>query len=504
MLDIKQRENKIKERRKQTPRREFVKEIASWYGFVFRKHNQNVTTYSDKVDFPLYPTAEYEKIRMNFIQSGRAYNSASSLFDQIKDLRKEIGVLSPHLAWSTENALYSDAIWDAKNVYLSYQSWGDSSNILYSFYVKINSHNVVNSVMVRDNSEIIFQSAWIIKSYKVFYSKYIVSSDNVWFSDNLISCSECLFCDNLTNQKFCIYNKQLSQTDYLQEKNRILSQKQFFQVWNQKISHSGHNVWSSDVEGSFVVNAQSVTSAIKAYQVKNGHNIIFFGWAEPDTNIVDCCVWWSPITTDNYGCFGTGGGSNVYMSAYSYRSSNQYYCMFCESCNYCLWCIGLKNQKFCILNKQYTKEERFELANKIFEQMDKDWTLWQFFPGSMNPFYFNDTIAYLIDDTFTKEEVTKEWYLRRDEEIKVDVPVWAEVIGTEDFGTYQWFEPTKDGSGTQWEWKIDPEILKKVIKDDKGNYYKIVPMELEFLQKHGLPLPEIHWLERIKLWFKFK
>jgi hypothetical protein len=29
------------------------------------------------------------------------------------------------------------------------------------------------------------------------------------------------------------------------------------------------------------------------------------------------------------------------------------------------------------------------------------------FPGRLNPFYFNDTVAYLIDDTFTKEEVTK-------------------------------------------------------------------------------------------------
>ncbi|MEI6774379.1 MAG: hypothetical protein WCL18_06430 [bacterium] len=52
--------------------------------------------------------------------------------------------------------------------------------------------------------------------------------------------------------------------------------------------------------------------------------------------------------------------------------------------------------------------------------------------------------------------------------------------------------------------EINPEILKKVIKDNKGNYYRIVPMELEFLQKYGLPLPEIHWLERIKLGFKFK
>jgi hypothetical protein len=47
--------------------------------------------------------------------------------------------------------------------------------------------------------------------------------------------------------------------------------------------------------------------------------------------------------------------------------------------------------------------------------------------------------------------------------------------------------------------KIDADILKKVIKDEKGNYYRIVKMEYDFLMKHGLPLPELHWLERIKL-----
>ena len=115
----------------------------------------------------------------------------------------------------------------------------------------------------------------------------------------------------------------------------------------------------------------------------------------------------------------------------------------------------------------------------------------------MNPFYFNDTLAYLIDDTFTKEEVLKDWYLRRDEEIKVDIADGADVITIKDFNQFQWFD-------TAGKWNINPEILKKVIQDNKWNYYKIVPMELDFLQKYWLPLPELHRLDRIKLWFKFK
>jgi hypothetical protein len=77
----------------------------------------------------------------------------------------------------------------------------------------------------------------------------------------------------------------------------------------------------------------------------------------------------------------------------------------------------------------------------------------------MNPFYFNDTAACLLDQTFTKNEVAKDGYLRRDDEIKVDIPDWMEVVSPSDLGEYESIEGG--------EWKIDQNILKKVIKDEK-------------------------------------
>jgi hypothetical protein len=84
----------------------------------------------------------------------------------------------------------------------------------------------------------------------------------------------------------------------------------------------------------------------------------------------------------------------------------------------------------------------------------------------------------------------------RDDKIKVDISETAEIVETKNLLSYQGF----DSNGN---WKINPEILKKVIVDSNGNYYKIVPMEYDFLVKYELPLPEIHWIERIKLGFNF-
>jgi len=77
--------------------------------------------------------------------------------------------------------------------------------------------------------------------------------------------------------------------------------------------------------------------------------------------------------------------------------------------------------------------------------------------------------------------------MRRDNQIKVDIPENLEVINSKDLDIINY----------------DEEILKKVIKDESGNYYRITKMEYNFLKKHDLPLPEIHWLDRIKLGFKF-
>jgi len=131
----------------------------------------------------------------------------------------------------------------------------------------------------------------------------------------------------------------------------------------------------------------------------------------------------------------------------------------------------------------------------MFTKMEKDWQLWEFFPGSMNPFYFNDTAAYLIDPSFTKEEVTAKWYLRRDEPIKVDIPVGSTLVSTADLDQYEWFD-------SEWNRTINADILKVVIQDEQDNYYRIIPMEYKFLVKHGLPLPRKHWLERMKDSFK--
>lgn len=497
MQTLKIREEKMKEKAKLLPRRDFIKNIASRRGIVLRKNKSIFSNYpeTDRVKITTYKN--YIANRDANIDTWREYDFSQDFFTNLSKLLKEVALPNVNNIGENENADFCEWAWNTKNAYLTFDAISDVKNVFYSLHIKEHCSDVYNSVMVWDWSSNVYSCAGVLTSFNVFYSRYIVNSSFIYFSTNLEACQECIFCNGLSNQSYCINNQQLSKEEYFEEKDKILKNKEKFARYYSNLPYEWQNIWSTESQNSsFALYSSNVSNAVKSYQVSHGRNIISIWSKEWWEYIYNCVLWWSPRSTHYYGGLSVWGTTNMFNCYCSYRGSNIYYSMYLEHCSYCLGCIGIKNKSFCILNKQYTKEERFELADKIFAQMEKDWTLGEFFPWRMNPFYFNDTVAYLIDDTFTKEEVEKDWYLWRDEEIKVDIPAWAEVIKTYQLNEYQWF----DSEGKR---KINPEILKKVIQDEKWNFYRIIPMELEFLQKHGLPLPEIHWLERIKLGFKF-
>lgn len=496
MPDIKQRELKIQEKRRQTSWREFLMEIASWCPLWFYKIDGKISRYPPTLRAGKLISAEEFVEHRNWDMVSSDIN-ADSFYAQLEALRAKIEKPQRRIFGDVEKSEYADTIWMwAKSCYLTICAGEDIQNILYSFYVVSKCSDVYNSIAITNWSQNVYQSVWINKSYNVFYSKYIYDSANIRLSTNMIGCTECILCDGLTNQSYCVQNKQYSKETYEIEKKSILQKKGEFLKYFTQLKDESTNIGSVNSTGMAVIYSENVDHWIFVNHVRNGKNLIVVGNGDKVENQYDCIT--SATEADHgYANMWVSPGTFMYCSMNSWYVDHIFYCVYVENCHHCLGCYGLKNKSFCIFNKQYTEEERFTLANDILEQMDKDWTLWTFFPWSMNPFYFNDTVAYLIDDSFTKEEVTKQWYLRRDEEIKVDIPVWAEMIETKDLQSYQGF----DMNGER---KINPEVLKKVICDEKWNYYRIVPIELEFLQKHGLPLPEIHWLERIKLGFKFK
>ncbi len=488
-------ENKIKLKRAKTPFREFVRDIASSIPLVFHKFWSEISRYPETPrKGTLLSSSDFENQRGNFCDYGREYDFSKDFFQNYSELLREIPFQARLTDVSSQNASYAEAVRASKNVYLSNIVIDGCENIFYTFYAQDYVKNCFNSVMVWDHSENVYYGVGIIRWFNIFYSRYIVNSNNIWFSSNLIGCSECICCDNLENTSFCIQNIKYEKEEYLRRKQEILSNPFQFEQLHAKVNTKANNLSSKQVSGQFCVYSENVENGFFAYRVENARNIFFVWEKDGRKNVLDTFCSDQAGVGDIYACSNIGSAANVYFSD-CITGQNLYYCFNCIHCSYCFGCSWLKNESYCILSKKYPKEEWYKLVDAIFAQMEQDGILWKTLPAKYNPFYFNDTLASLVLD-FHEAEVTQQGYMWRQESIKVDIEETGNIISPEQIRDFQKLENGK--------LVIDESILQKIIRDKKGDFYKIIAQEREFLQKYGLPIPTEHWLQRIRSGFQFK
>jgi hypothetical protein len=125
---------------------------------------------------------------------------------------------------------------------------------------------------------------------------------------------------------------------------------------------------SKDVTGDNIINSKNV---------KNSFGIL--GNVEDSKYIIH-----GMDVKDGYDAYGGGGvasllyegvdtglqGSEQLFSVLNHTCLQTYYTYMCYNSKNLFGCVSLRGKQYCILNKQYTKEEYFELVPKIIEQMN--------------------------------------------------------------------------------------------------------------------------------------
>ena len=490
--NLKQRQQKFQEFHKQISWRDFIKHMCSWHPLILQKIDQQISRYpaTERIG-PLVDNETFQTNRNE--QTWIEVDQMSDFFWSLYQLQQQTPRAYRLIDFANENSDYSDNLYGAQNAYLSFAVWLDSSNILYSYQINVHCDTILNSVHVSQHSSSVYSSFTVQQSHNIFYSKGIYHSSDIWFSANMVWCQHCFLCEWLENKKYHIKNKAYSPEQYHEKKAAYLKNKEKYT--NELIkSIPLRNKLTTNSQWTWLYQCDNITDGHIVSHTSHGHNIYLIDGSDHSSHLYNTFGVW----LDCHHFYGVISAwhqmSHVYCSLDTGTSSDIYYCMNLQDCHHCLWCIGLINQSYCIFNKQYTKDERHKKVDKIFTHMETDGDLGKFFPPKMNPFYFNDTAAALIED-FTKEETIADWYLRRDDEINVDIPEWMEVVTIDQLSDYEWHNE-------EWQWTINPSVLKKVIKDKKGNAYRVIKMEYDFLVKHGLPLPRQHWLERLKGHFR--
>ena len=149
--------------------------------------------------------------------------------------------------------------------------------------------------------------------------------------------------------------------------------------------------------------------------------------------------------------------NQVFFSHLVQSSRDCAYCEFCYSSHDLFGCNGLRNKRYCILNKQYEREEYFRLREQLVDLMTSRGEFGEFFPVEMSPFAYNESIA-------------QEYMPLTGEQARALGWCWKE--------------------NKQQERTVKSDSNVRVCKES-GRAFKIIKSEMEFYRRMDLPSPEL-------------
>lgn len=432
-----------------------------------------ISLYDTDSPFTIYSQDLFWSDKWDGKNYGRDYDFTRPFFDQFAELQKAVPRLSIN-GIANDNSLFTSYCSWCKNCYLMYTS-DRNEDCYYGSYV-FDSKNCTDLLFVMD-STLCHELLDSKKCYHCLYGSNLENCMDCFFCRDLIGCKNCFGCIGLRNNEYCFFNEQLGKDEY-QKRLSALKLDSFNEV--NKIKNEVDSFFlkyprkSLDIQGSETVTGDHIKFSKKcfdAYDIQNCQDCKFVSHV---INTKDCMDW------DYYGdkaemCYQMAScASNVNYCAFCTNSwnnnSNLYYCDLLSTSKNCFGCIGLKKGNYCILNKEYTKEEYEKMVAKIIEQMQKNGEWGEFFPAKLSPFAYNETVAvdYL---PLTEDQALKFGYKWKTQDKK---------------SAYQGAKVELPDSIND----LDESICKKILTCEKsGENYKIIPQELDFYKTNKIPLP---------------
>lgn len=396
---------------------------------------------------------------------------------------------------SLENSEHTNMVGFLKNCYLvTYSDYCE--NCIHGSFVE-HSKDCVENLMI-NSCELCYECVNCDKCYRALYSVDCESCHDVLWCKNCVGCSDCIGCTNLKNKRYCIFNKQYTKEEY----EKLASEYQpdsfskieemrtralaFWKTFPQKYMHGQHN---TSVSGDYLFHTKNTSHS---FIVTNSEDCKFCAFIAPGklTSSYDFTHFGENADLI-YDTFNAGyGASNIRFSCWAaFQIQDVEYSFFCAGGAHLLGCVGLKKKEYCILNKQYSKEEYEKLRAAIVAQMQTEpyqdsrgnvYRYGEFFPVEMSPFGYNATTAQEFFP-LTKEEILQRGY------------PWKE----QEQGTYQITVDAESIPG-----KIDdvPDSSSEEIfgcehqgkcNEQCSTAFRIIPQELQFYRRLKLPLPHL-------------
>jgi hypothetical protein len=450
-----------------------------------------LSMYSTDSVYVIYDKEYWWSDKWDPLDYGQEFDFSKSFFEQYSELLRRIPLPALQLMNSV-NSEYSNYIDGNKNCYLVF-GCGMNENLRFSNKVHFSKDS--QDLMTSSRDELCFDLMNCHNCFRLIFSDNCLSCIDSFFLFNCKNCQNCFGCSNLINKSNCFFNVQLTKDEYSKTIDLLnlssyknlqeLREKFKLEIYNKTIRRFANIVKCINCTGDNIGDSKNCKFSFDVLE-----------------NVEDSkYLMHSLHLKDNYDAYGTykhelsyqtvdcDTGMNNFSVITVYSSSNCSYSFTCQSSNNLFGCIGLRGKQYCILNRQYTKEQYEELVPKIIKHMNdmpyidnkgRIYKYGEFFPSELSQFAYNETIAQEYFP-LSKERALSQGYRWKDEKER----------------NYQIEIKSKDLPDTIKD--VEDDILDKIIEcEHKGKCnekcteaFKIIPEELSFYRKINLPLPHL-------------
>jgi hypothetical protein len=451
-----------------------------------------LSMFSPETDLVVYDQHIWWGDEWDQTASGVDYNFSKPFFTQWRELMFR----TPLANLGNTNIVKSDYgnhNYDCKNCYLVYASLTNENVSYAQGVVSVKDSLDLYTVM---KSEQCYDDTLCGGLYKTHFSYDSDECIDSMFLTSCLNLQNCLGCVNLRHKSYCIFNEQYTKDEYQKKladfdfgsyKKLEKFKKEYADflktqfrrfayvyksldvtgdnVQNSKNSHYIFDVYGDVEDSKYVTHAMGLKNSYDGYGIGHNAELLYEG--------VD---------------FGLDAARNSF-GVLNHRCSDTSYTYMCYSSKNLFGCISLRSKQYCILNKQYTKEEYEKLIPKIKKHMDempyvdklgRVYMYGEFFPPEFSPFYYDETIA-------------QEYYPLSEEKVKN----FGFLLKGKSKRNYK--VDTKANNLPDHIEDTDESILGRVIECMHGGAcseqcteaFKIIESELQFYKRMNLPLPRL-------------
>jgi len=406
------------------------------------------------------------------------YNPDKSFIEQFEELWRKVPKVSLIYVRSPGSE-YTNISADNKNCYFIIESSNNEDSI-HSYWIQ--ECRDVTDTSFASKCELTYESDDCYNSYKILYSKGCHDCATSYFLTDCKGCTDCIGCTNLRNKSNYIFNEPYEKQEYEKIKNELglntySGVKNFREKYTEFLKNKPRKfaeiIQAVNSTGSYMKNVKNCKSCFHSYDAEDNKYGVHIWRNAKDT--MDCDTAGRGVSRI-YNSINAGiDNSNLICDALCWSCTFVEYSMYCFNSNNCFGCVGLRKKNYCILNKEYGKDEYEKIVDQIKNELKERGEYGQFFPSNLSCFGYNETPAY-EQFPINKNEASEKGYKWEDTER----------------GTYGKETLKKEELPDIFPSDFPRDITREIFACELCNKnYRVIPNEFLFYKKLDVPIPRL-------------